>query len=63
MESLYPLCQIEIRNLPQVFFMEFIRGNGYKVNFQHTTSSSNGQANGTIYSNLRRHAMIVCFEF
>jgi hypothetical protein len=60
--SLYPLCQIEIQNLPQVF-MEFIRDNRYKVNFQHIVSFSNRWANGTNDSNFGRHAAIMCFGF
>jgi hypothetical protein len=52
--------KIEIQNLPQVF-MEFIRGNRYKVNFQHIVSFSNRWANGTNDSNFGRHAAIMCF--
>jgi hypothetical protein len=62
MEFMYPLRQIEIQNLPQVF-MEFIRGNRYKVNFQHIVSFSNRWANGTNDSNFGRHAAIMCFGF
>jgi hypothetical protein len=43
METLYPLCQIEIQNLPQVL-MEFIRGNRYKITFNISFhSQTNGQ--------------------
>jgi hypothetical protein len=43
--------------------MEFIRGNRYKVNFQHIVSFSNRWANGTNDSNFGRHAAIMCFGF
>jgi hypothetical protein len=45
------------------FLMEFIRGNRYKVNFQHIVSFSNRWANGTNDSNFGRHAAIMCFGF
>jgi hypothetical protein len=45
------------------FLTEFIRGNRYKVNFQHIVSFSNRWANGTNDSNFGRHAAIMCFGF